>query len=246
MILPTRLNSDLCWAPAIEEPTAITCLSPSFFTYVSSTSGKLPIDIDNFSFILHYIMQVDQSSLTMYSTLVRFRLPSLDQISAVDVAVEESPAFYICSLEKSYGNKRWIHQGTEPGVKLRTYQRALPLWIQVVICAFLLTLSGLFSGLNLGTSLDVTNLFLDSKLITSRRLDGFGSDGIENLREHWVGKGETLCKCHYSCEKSWQLSVVYSVIGKCACQLYTHDSPGRFDIWNHCSDRFNYRNRHLW
>lgn len=86
----------------------------------------------------------------MYSTLVRFRLPSSDQISGANPEAGESPAFYVCSLERVNGYNRWIHQGREPGVKLRTFQRSLPLWIQVAIITVLLTLSGLFSGLNLG------------------------------------------------------------------------------------------------
>ena len=86
----------------------------------------------------------------MYSTLVRFQLPSSDQISDANLETGESPAFYVCSLERINGYNRWIHQGIEPGVKLRTFQRSLPLWIQVVIITVLLTLSGLFSGLNLG------------------------------------------------------------------------------------------------
>lgn len=86
----------------------------------------------------------------MYSTLVHFRLPSFNQISDANLETGESPAFYVCSLERINGYNRWIHQGKEPGVKLRTYQRTLPLWIQVVIITVLLALSGLFSGLNLG------------------------------------------------------------------------------------------------
>lgn len=86
----------------------------------------------------------------MYSTLVHFRLPSSSQISDANLEAGESPAFYVCSLERINGYNRWIHQGKEPGVKLRTYQRTLPLWIQVVIITVLLSLSGLFSGLNLG------------------------------------------------------------------------------------------------
>ena len=86
----------------------------------------------------------------MFSTLVRFRLPSADQISDANMEAGESLAFYVCSLERTNGYNRWIHQGREPGVKLRTFQRSLPLWIQMTIIAILLSLSGLFSGLNLG------------------------------------------------------------------------------------------------
>jgi hypothetical protein len=62
-----------------------------------------------------------------------------------------APAFYICSLERANGHSHWTHQGSEPGLKVRTYQRALPLWIQVIIIVFLMAFSGLFSGLNLGS-----------------------------------------------------------------------------------------------
>lgn len=96
-------------------------------------------------------MQVDKESLTTYSTLVSVRLPSADQISDANLEVGESPAFYVCSLERTNGYSRWIHQGREPGVKLRTFQRPLPIWIQICIISVLLILSGLFSGLNLGS-----------------------------------------------------------------------------------------------
>lgn len=86
----------------------------------------------------------------MYSTLVSFRLPSFDQISDAKLDAGEIPAFYVCSLERMNGHNLWIHQGKEPGVKLRTFERSLPLWIQISIITVLLSLSGLFSGLNLG------------------------------------------------------------------------------------------------
>lgn len=93
--------------------------------------------------------------MTNYSALIVFRLPSLSgQIN--DPADDEQddhelPAFYICSMALSIdGRTRWIHQGKEPGVKLRTYEKTLPLWFQMCVIVILLTLSGLFSGLNLG------------------------------------------------------------------------------------------------
>ena len=86
--------------------------------------------------------KVDKGSVTKYSVLVSFRLPTLDQI--------ESPAFYVCSSTRVDGVTHWVHQGHEPGVKLRTFQRTMPMWIQGCILTVLLVLSGLFSGLNLG------------------------------------------------------------------------------------------------
>ena len=104
--------------------------------------------------------QIDKDSLTAFSTLVSFRLPSSDQfVDDESLTNGETPAFYICSLERTTdGHNRWIHQGREPGVKIRTYQPTLPLWIQVVIITVLMTLSGLFSGLNLGSDIYITQV----------------------------------------------------------------------------------------
>lgn len=111
-------------------------------------------------------VNVTRNSLTNFSALVHFRLPSLpsrqindndDYPAAVtddqthEEEEEELPAFYVCSMGMSGdGRMRWIHQGREPGVKLRTYEKTLPLWFQLGIIVLLLSLSGLFSGLNLG------------------------------------------------------------------------------------------------
>lgn len=101
-------------------------------------------------------VNVSKHSLTNYSAMIVFRLPSLsgqinDPVAIGDDEQEELPAFYICSMGISVdGRTRWIHQGKEPGVKLRTYEKTLPFWFQLVFIAILLILSGLFSGLNLG------------------------------------------------------------------------------------------------
>lgn len=94
--------------------------------------------------------QILQDSVTSLSARLTFRLPSLDQISQALPDDDETPAFYICSLGVTNGQTRWVHQGNEPGVKLRTFRKMLPLWFQIVIIGVLLSLSGLFSGLNLG------------------------------------------------------------------------------------------------
>ncbi|CAF2869983.1 unnamed protein product [Rotaria sp. Silwood2] len=43
-----------------------------------------------------------------------------------------------------------FHQGNRAGLKIRVTRRAIPVWTTILCLVFLLTLSGLFSGLNLG------------------------------------------------------------------------------------------------
>ena len=86
--------------------------------------------------------------------MVHLRLPTMGQISSShepSFDTTDLPAFYICALQLVNGTHQWIHQGYEPGLKLRTYQKILPLWLQISLILFLLSLSAIFSGLNLGT-----------------------------------------------------------------------------------------------
>ncbi|GFX32649.1 metal transporter CNNM2 [Trichonephila clavipes] len=54
---------------------------------------------------------------------------------------------------------QWIHQGNEPWMTLKPVGRILPMELQFIIICFLLILSGLFSGLNLGLmALECTEL----------------------------------------------------------------------------------------
>lgn len=105
---------------------------------------------------------VSKNSLTSISALIEFRLPSLADLvhySSTANETDEEPAFYLCSMAVAFdGRVHWIHQGKESGVKLRTYEKLLPLWFQMVIIAVLLSLSGLFSGLNLGIFLNLLDL----------------------------------------------------------------------------------------
>lgn len=70
--------------------------------------------------------------------------------------------FYLCVKDSSDAD--WVHQGDWPWVRIKTEKPVvetslMPIWLQVILIALLLCLSGLFSGLNLGLmSLDKTEL----------------------------------------------------------------------------------------
>ncbi|KAL4231606.1 Metal transporter cnnm2 [Mactra antiquata] len=79
-----------------------------------------------------------------------------------DKATAENEYYYICVKEVVGEDIAWIHQGSDPYLRLAVGERLatfLPLWLQIILITILLCLSGLFSGLNLGLmALDKTEL----------------------------------------------------------------------------------------
>ncbi|XP_065336585.1 unextended protein isoform X3 [Cloeon dipterum] len=107
---------------------------------------------------------VEPKSKTNTSVQVKVRLPS---------TARDGTTFYICT--KASNGSRWLYAGDsdEPWLQVKAFQKLLPLWLSIVIIVFLLVLSGLFSGLNLGLmALDKTEL----KIV--------GNTGTETERKH--------------------------------------------------------------
>ena len=73
---------------------------------------------------------MDKVSENTFSTLVSFQLPNADQMND-GVISDDAMFYYLCSLERTGGHNRWIHQGADAGVKISTFQRPMPKALQV-------------------------------------------------------------------------------------------------------------------
>ncbi|XP_055950775.1 unextended protein-like [Argiope bruennichi] len=85
-----------------------------------------------------------------------------DRIIEIDLSLPISTngdLYYMCFKNAKETISQWIHQGNEPWLSLKSVGRFLPIELQSIIIFFLLILSGLFSGLNLGLmALECTEL----------------------------------------------------------------------------------------
>jgi len=92
-----------------------------------------------------------QSDCTHADRVRSFQFKNLSSTIAqmiIDAPALNKKLSYGLCLRDSKGH--WLHQGSDPWLRLYVKEDYLPLYMKIVVVACLLMLSGLFSGLNLG------------------------------------------------------------------------------------------------
>lgn len=87
---------------------------------------------------------------------------------SVQLSTSSSDTLYFCMFENSLSMP--VHLGSDPWLVLVVQASLLPLWAEIIFIIILMTLSGLFSGLNLGLmALDPTTLKIVMESGTKRQ-----------------------------------------------------------------------------
>ena len=77
-------------------------------------------------------------------------------VTITGLEYQDGEPYYVCLAEAA---EEFQHQGSHKNVMINVTKLFMPIWLMGIICFFLLCMSGLFSGLNLGLmSLDHTEL----------------------------------------------------------------------------------------
>ncbi|XP_055343236.1 LOW QUALITY PROTEIN: unextended protein-like [Paramacrobiotus metropolitanus] len=116
-------------------------------------------------------LQCDNDLTERYQPRIASNNVAVFTIKFASSAKHEVDKYSFCI--KLTNNHKWTSQKNDSWMQLHAYPKPspylLPLWLQILLIMLLLTLSGLFSGLNLGLlTLDVTELKIVLKLGSPR------------------------------------------------------------------------------
>nr|XP_019563660.2 LOW QUALITY PROTEIN: metal transporter CNNM4-like [Aedes albopictus] len=103
--------------------------------------------------------RVSRDSISEHSALVRIELPPGTSGKYFYVCAKYEASNETTSEQLARSVEPFIHQGSDPWMRMTSHEPMLPLWCSLVIIGVCLMFSALFSGLNLGLmSLDRTDL----------------------------------------------------------------------------------------
>ncbi|XP_017785691.1 PREDICTED: metal transporter CNNM4 isoform X2 [Nicrophorus vespilloides] len=102
------------------------------------------------------VFEIVNGSLQQDSVQVVMRLPPAEQDGPFYICVREGTAKLV---ERVTDSRPFVHQGSEPWIRVKSFEKMVPIWAAITIICVCLCFSALFSGLNLGLmSLDRTEL----------------------------------------------------------------------------------------
>lgn len=157
-------------------------------------------------------------------------------------------AAHYFTIQKNEQAPIFKHQGTDPWRTIRSHDLLLPDWLSIIIICICLSLSALFSGLNLGLmSLDRTELKVNlNDFATSMIFYCLMSKYILDFAKHWKSKRKKICKKDSASTRSWQLFVMQYFTWKCNGQFDSYHFAGESYIWPCSCRRFDFIDCYFW
>lgn len=136
----------------------------------------------------------------------------------------------------------FMHQGSEPWLRIRSFENPIPIWGAVIIICLCLCFSALFSGLNLGlmsldrTELKASVLWLSINVYNNFSMFVYPQKDFKKYR-HWQ---RTSVRCQNSTRsRSRQFPSLQYFIGQCTCKFNVYYSTRFVVEWFNCGRVFN-------